>query len=472
MGRPCLAPDGPDDPGHRRSLVLAGGGMRVAYQAGVLVALHEAGLRFHHADGASGGTINLSMLLTGQSPAEMCDRWRSLNPRHFSAPLPWVEYVRSPHWPGLGGGTGIRDKVFPHLGIDPDRIHDAEGMTGTYNVANFATKTAEVIEHRSVDMDLLVAAISLPVLMPAVKRQGTAYTDAVWIRDSNVPEAVRRGSDDIWLVWCIGNTPGYRNGSFRQYVHMIEMAASGSLFADLDRVATAPGADDIRLHVIKPACPLPLDPDYFLGRIDAASLIGVGYRDARAYLRDPRPLRAPWGPEVSKMKTPAPGAAARLVLEGPFTRGSPDQGDRAGTLRLHLRLETGATNGTRPIELSVVGDVLVPGWNRPRPVESGRARVGDPAGFELDLDLSDSARTYRMTATPGRIGLEVTLRDLDVARGDPGDDSVVGTGVLPFGLAEATLLLASIHPTNAPSLSAGWRARSDMARTLWRAVKG
>ena len=49
----------------RRSLLLAGGGIRVAYQAGVLVALEEAGLRFHHADGTSGGTFNLAMLLSG-----------------------------------------------------------------------------------------------------------------------------------------------------------------------------------------------------------------------------------------------------------------------------------------------------------------------------------------------------------------------------------------------------------------------
>ena len=39
----------------RRSLILAGGGMRVAWQAGVLKALEAAGLRFAHADGTSGG---------------------------------------------------------------------------------------------------------------------------------------------------------------------------------------------------------------------------------------------------------------------------------------------------------------------------------------------------------------------------------------------------------------------------------
>ena len=48
----------------RRSLILAGGGMRVAYQAGVIKALAEAGIDFDHVDGASGGTINLAMLLS------------------------------------------------------------------------------------------------------------------------------------------------------------------------------------------------------------------------------------------------------------------------------------------------------------------------------------------------------------------------------------------------------------------------
>jgi predicted patatin/cPLA2 family phospholipase len=38
----------------KRSLILAGGGLKVAYQAGVLqVWLDEAGLSFDHADGAS-----------------------------------------------------------------------------------------------------------------------------------------------------------------------------------------------------------------------------------------------------------------------------------------------------------------------------------------------------------------------------------------------------------------------------------
>ena len=62
----------------QRSLVLAGGGMRVAYQAGVLAALEQAGLRFHHVDGASGGTMNLSMLLGGQDRPGSTFLWGTL----------------------------------------------------------------------------------------------------------------------------------------------------------------------------------------------------------------------------------------------------------------------------------------------------------------------------------------------------------------------------------------------------------
>src|SRR5215216_5245624 len=112
----------------RRSLIVAGGGMRVAWQAGVLLALEEGGLEFFHADATSGGTTNLAMLLSGRSPSEMCERWRTLRVRDFAAPLPLREYLRAPRLPGLAGAGGIVDKVFPspgdRRGRDPRRSRD------------------------------------------------------------------------------------------------------------------------------------------------------------------------------------------------------------------------------------------------------------------------------------------------------------------------------------------------------------
>src|SRR5262245_13838004 len=201
----------------RRSLILAGGGMRVAYQAGVLKALQQAGLRFFHADGTSGGIINLAMLLSGLSPDEMCERWRTLHVQDFASLLPLRDYLKGLRTPALGDADGIVRKVFPHLGIDPARIRAAQGMVGTFNVCNYTRKTNEAIPHTDVDLEMLVAGISLPIFMPPVRRGEFLYLDSVWIKDANLTEAVKRGAEELWLIWCIGNTAQYRDGPFNQY---------------------------------------------------------------------------------------------------------------------------------------------------------------------------------------------------------------------------------------------------------------
>jgi predicted patatin/cPLA2 family phospholipase len=292
---PSFAPAADEREGPRRSLILAGGGMRVAWQAGVLCALEEAGLTYAHADGTSGGTISLAMLMSGRSPREMAERWRTLRVWNFAAPLPWRNYLRLTRIPGLGGSRGIERGVFPHLGIDVEAIRAARGIEATFNACNHAEKTNEAIGHREIDLEALVAGISLPVLMPAVKRGGSPYIDAVWIKDANLIGAVKRGAEELWVLWCIGNTPAYRDGPFPQYVHMIEQSANGVLFEELDRVrelneAIAAGHSPygqqrpVVVHVVKPRHPLPLDPDFFFGRIDAGTLVAMGYEDARRYL--------------------------------------------------------------------------------------------------------------------------------------------------------------------------------------------
>jgi predicted acylesterase/phospholipase RssA len=472
VDRPYLTPDSNDSSAGQRSLILAGGGMRVAYQAGVMVALDEAGLKFHHVDGTSGGTINLSMVLSGLPVAEICERWRTLDARRFAAPLPLSQYLRSPHWPGLGGASGLRDHVFPHLGIDPAAIRAAKGVRGTYNVANFATKSAEVIVHTAVDLDLLVAGVSLPVLMPGVPRHTGTYTDAVWIRDSNLPEAVRQGSREAWLVWCIGNTPRYHPGLFRQYVHMIEMAATGSLLGDLERLAGDPQGRQLELHVIKPSKPLPLDPAYFLGRIDASALIDLGYQDARRYLDDPKPLTAPWSPDVTGMEEPPPSVSARLVLGGPFGAGhaQPDAGAAAGraegtAFRARVRLEAPVEAGRDGIVMGVAGHVDVPSWPPRTLIAGGRARIGGDPPFQLDARCRTSAGEFLLRADSCPQGLAVRVSHADAG-------GVIGSGIVPFGWAELAPFTRSITAADTISSATSWRARVEMARTVWRAAKG
>lgn len=325
MTTPSLAAPGGATPA--RSLILAGGGMRVAYQAGVLRALEDAGLRFSHADGTSGGTLNLAMLLSGQSPGEMCERWLGLHVRDFVSLLPWRDYFRPLRLPAMGSASGLREHVFPELGIDLARICASEGLPGTFNVCNFTWKTSEVVEHQRMELPLLVAGLSLPIFMPPVEWNGRLYCDAVWIRDANLMEAVRRGAEEVWVVWAIGNSPRYRPGMFNEYVHMIELSANGKLFDELAQIADinariARGdvvggrTRPVRVHIIRPERPLPLDPDFYLGRIDAATLVAMGYRDATRYLSGMRPAGTRLGPEVTRMTDIPPAVAFRKRLTG------------------------------------------------------------------------------------------------------------------------------------------------------------
>ncbi|MBB5642045.1 patatin-like phospholipase family protein [Cryobacterium roopkundense] len=289
----------------KRSLVLAGGGMRVAWQTGVVKALAEEGLAFDHIDGTSGGILTTAMLLSGLTPDEMVRRWSALTVSNFSSGLPLPDYLKGP-WsmPAFGDADGIRDKVFPALGIDPALIRTSS-REGTFNVADFTHKQSIAFDARSIDVELLAAGMSLPIFMTPLRRDGVVYTDAVWIRDANVSEALRRGADEIWLVWCIGNTGYWGDGPLEQYVHMIEMSATGALLADFAEAAAA--GRDFVLHVVKPTHPLPLDPEYFVGRISSDSLMAMGYRDARRYLSTMTATGVPADATCTAMAEPAPG---------------------------------------------------------------------------------------------------------------------------------------------------------------------
>jgi predicted acylesterase/phospholipase RssA len=255
----------------RRSLILAGGGVRLAYHAGALKALEEAGLVFNHADGTSGGIFGAAMMASGLKPADACKRWRALKLRGF-----------------IKGAEGIREAIFPALGIDIGKINANTAFDATFNVCNFSRKVVESIPGDRVTIAHLVAGMSLPMFIPATKIGEDWYTDAVWIKDANLTEAVRRGARELWLVWCIGNTREYLNGEFNQYVHMIEISANAGLISELNEIADrqSPPA----LHIIKPIYPLPLDPAFFLKKIDANTLINMGYADTRTYLASPRPF--------------------------------------------------------------------------------------------------------------------------------------------------------------------------------------
>ena len=492
------APAGVVDAPTRRALVLAGGGMRVAYQAGVLRALAEAGIRFFHADGTSGGTINLAMLLSGLTPDEMCERWRTLDVTSFGTLMPIKAYLDAPHLMGLGTADGIRNAAFPHLGIDVERIRAAREMSGTFNLCNFTRKTAEVIPHTEIDLDLLVACISLPIFMPPVRARGADWTDAVWIKDANLLESVRRGADELWLIWCIGNTPTYHPGAFRQYVHMIEMSANGALFEEFAQISAineriAAGerpfghTRPIVVHVIKPRYALPLDPDFYFGRIDARTLMEIGYSDCWRYLATADAGGVPLTPEATQMSDEPLGITFREQMSGPFALGATDPGagetaaKKGGTtLTMH------ATVTVRDVDRFVsdpqhegelMGEIDFAPFGTGIPAQRGVFKLFSPSdeprmrymvyelGFRHGNDEYYLAGKKEVRDDPGFDMLsDTTTLYTRLHKGRDATGEVVGAGVLRLDMGDFAKLLTTIRPVGATSVLEGAKAVERFGR--------
>ncbi len=473
----------------KRALILAGGGMRVAYQAGVIRALSESGLSFSHADGTSGGTINLAMLFSGLSPVEMCERWRTLNVKHFASAMPLEEYLKPHDMLAVGDADGIISKVFPHLGVDVAKINAAQGMQGTFNVCNYTRKTNEAIPHERIDLDLLVAGISLPIYMPPVRKGGDLYLDSVWIKDANLMEAVRRGAEELWVVWCIGNCNEYQKGFFHQYVHMIELSANGALFEEFDRIneindriqrgeAVYGHTRPLRLHLIRPEYPLPLDPDFFLGRIDAATLIAMGYADAKNYLSTMKPEGLPLQPEITKMKDTTTGITFRETMAGGFSLGEtePHVGDKKGKAAGHI-LAMHATITIQNLEAfisdpghagQINGNIDFPPFGEHIPAKAGLFNLFSPAGkpklklMVYEMAFEHQGQDYYLAGRkevqddPGfDLWKDTTTLFTVLHKGQDKSAPVAGAGILTLGPVELMKMVSTMRALNAPSTAAG-----------------
>ena len=479
----------PDDEytGPKRALILAGGGMRVAYQAGVIRALIESGLRFVHADGTSGGTINLAMLFSGLSPTEMCDRWRTLKVHDFVHFMPFEAYLKVYDMLAMGTADGIRNSVFPHLGIDVSSINAAQGMLGTFNVCNYTRKTNEVITHDTIDLDLLIAGISLPIFMPPVPKNGNLYVDSVWIKDANLTEAVKRGAEELWVVWCIGNTGEYKTGAFNQYVHMIELSANGKLFEEFEyinemnsRIIRGEEAygqtQPIKLHLIKPFYPLPLDPDLYLGHIDTATLIDMGYADAMRYLIGMHDEGLSFSPEVTKMQDDKAGIAFHETMAGPFALGETDphvgaeKGKAAGTtLRITCAINIHDLDRfiADPNHYGdITGQVSFTPFEENMPAKSGVFNLFSPTDdpkrklMVYELAFAHAGQDYYLA---GRkevrndpiydLWRDTTTLYTTLHQGADRSGPIVGAGIVTIDMGAFTKMVSSMQVTNAHSIT-------------------
>jgi len=456
----------------KRSLILAGGGIKVAFQAGVLqVWLDEAGLKFDHVDGASGGVFNLAMMCQGMSGLQIADNWRNLNPRagisFNAAEFPKLVYAES-----LFTLDAYRSHVFPQWGLDWTKIRGS-ALNATFNVFNFSTKELEIIEPRAMSEDLLAACVSLPMWFPPQRIGGHTYIDAVYMTDANLEEAIRRGADELWVIWTVSDKDEWHSGFVATYFQVIETTADGHYKAILKRIAANNAAiakgqsgefgRPIAVKELKADIALHYLVDFSQDRMTEA--VNLGVQRAREWcVQNDIPIRkgADYPTDVEQVPTKL---WFTEEMKGYWSVGATDfdTGYRAGEangtdLMFHLTITTNGVHAfaVRPQHDTddLVGYVESKAFGGQCPVEKGT--------FNLFTDAEDPAikyMLYRLFFTD-RNGQKLTLSGRKIVKDDPQSDvwratTTLYTRILKGHVDAATEQAAALDPAKLAQISAG-----------------
>lgn len=459
----------------KRALILAGGGLKVAFQAGVLqVWLDEAGQQFHLADGASGGVFNLAMWCTGKTGTEIADAWRQTNPLDFVSvnPRPWV---------AVSSLERFRTRVLPTWGIDWQNI---ERPNATFNVYNFSRQELQTRRPDQMNDEWLLACVSLPMWFPPVRIDGEVYIDSVYATDANLEAAIHSGANELWVVWTVSKRGRWRNGFVNQYFQIIENAAVWRLKDVKWRIEASNAAiragregefcQHIELKILCAEVPLHYLLAFSADRLHEAVELGV--QQARAWCAD-HDIPLPNAPPLRPRRDPTHlRFTERMGGTMAFCADTPERGARAGAesgtdLAVRLTVDVG---GVRRFladprhEAQLTGWVISDALGGRLPIESGvfnlfvreqatglrkmlyRVFFRDRAGHMLTL------KGEKLVPRPSapRVWRDTTTLFTHVLRGriEPGGDAdaeVAAAGVIritPLGLLRQLLTFRASGP--------------------------
>ncbi len=387
-----------------RALILAGGGLKVAFQAGVLqVWLDEAGIQFDHVDGASGGVFNLAMLCQGMSGSEIADNWRDLPILKGIQPN-WRQYFKLTYAESLLRYDRWRENIMRrHWGLDFERISQSS-MSASFNLYNFTEHKLEVRAPSRMSEDALIASVSLPIWFPPMQINGSVYIDAVYATDANLIEAICRGANEIWVIWTVSERSLWRDGFLANYFQIIETAANGRFRADLQRIensnqriaAGKKGEFDrtIDVKILRAEVPLHylinFRPSAFTHAVD------MGVDIARRWC-DISGIALNGAPPLAVSRTVS--LEFSEVMRGFITRGAENYNDGAlneynrSELTLDLSIHIDDVDqfiDVKDHEAVATGKIIAPAYGGEFPVEKGT--------FNLFVDLNNArkAMKYRL----------------------------------------------------------------------------
>jgi len=276
-------------------LVLAGGSVKGAFQAGVIKALFEKGYQPDAIYGVSAGSLNAAYLVNQfgqqanaglpisfpQAAQDLWDFWehRITHPECLSKPfnifqLGWTALTKK--FRGLVDTSPLRDLLSDVL---QDRNLHASPVGLKVGAVNIMEGAMHYVDPSFENFqDYLLASSAVPILMPVVKIEGEkrkSYLDG-GLRDvAPLQKAIQDGATEVMVIAC--HTEMIEGGDFD----------SGDLLALVDRVMDIAvneilNADlkmsrsEVKLTIIRPLQPLSIDIQRFT-KMDIRRMLETGY---------------------------------------------------------------------------------------------------------------------------------------------------------------------------------------------------
>jgi NTE family protein len=276
-------------------LVLAGGSVKGAFQAGVIKALFENGYQPDAIYGVSAGSLNAAYLVNQmgqqvnagtplsypQAAQDLWDFWerRITRPECLSKPfnifqLGWTALTKK--FQGLVDTRPLRDLLADVL---QDRNLHASPVGLKIGAVNIMEGVMHYVDPSFENFQAyLMASSAVPILMPVVKIDGQkkkSYLDG-GLRDvAPLQKAIQDGATEVVVIAC--HTEMIEGGDFDSgdllalVDRVMDIAVNEILNADLQRPRT-----DVKVQIIRPSQPLSIDIQRFT-KMDIRRMLEMGY---------------------------------------------------------------------------------------------------------------------------------------------------------------------------------------------------
>jgi NTE family protein len=280
-------------------LVLAGGSVKGAFQAGVMKALMERGYQPDAVYGVSAGSLNAAyfvnqlglQVISGEpisfkdASKDLCEFWetRITSPESLSKPLNIFQLGLSAlrkKFKGLVDTKPLRNLMTEVLSIRNLHASPIALKIGAVNIIDGTIYYVDTSEEHF--LDYLMASSAVPILMPVVKINGEtrrSFLDG-GLRDvSPIKKAVDDGANHIVCISChMESIEGghFDSGDLLALVdRVMDIAVNEILNADIKEVMISNTTIDIQS--IRPPQPLTIDIQNF-NKMDIRRMLELGYQ--------------------------------------------------------------------------------------------------------------------------------------------------------------------------------------------------